>query len=74
MANTLAREYARARHMTRRTMEEYLRDLGRDAADLEAALICLDAGITPAELAEDAESIPELAPVAAALAELVAVP
>ncbi len=73
MANTLAREGARARHMTPRSMEEYLRDLGRDAADLEAARIYLEAGITPEELAADAKVIPELAPAAVAAAELVAV-
>ena len=67
MANTVARERARARHMTPRSMEEYLRSLGEDAALLEAAWICVDAGVTPAELAVD----PELA---AAMAERVAVP
>ena len=67
MASTLAREAARARHMTRKSTEEYLRSLGEDAALLEAAHICVDAGLTPAELAVD----PELA---AAMAELVAVP
>lgn len=72
--NTLAREQARTWHMTHRSMEEYLRDLAEKAANLEAAIICLDAGITPAELAADARVIPELAPVAAAMAELVAVP
>ncbi len=73
MANTLAREHARARRMTRRTTMEYLKDLGRDAADLEAARIYLEAGITPEELAADAKVIPELAPAAVAAAELVAV-
>ena len=48
----------------------------RSQADMEAARICRDAGITPEELAADAKSFPELAPVAAAMteAELVAVP
>ncbi len=70
MANTLAREHARARRMTRRTTMEYLKDLGRDAADLEAAQICLNAGITSAELAADAKRIPEMALIATAAAEL----
>ena len=72
--NTVARESARARHMSPVSMGEYLRGLGEDAANLEAAIICLDAGITPAQLAADALVIPELAPLAAAMAELVAVP
>ena len=72
MANTVARENARARHMAPRSMEEYLRDLARDAADLEAAImeaarICLKAGRVPADFAND----PELA---AAMTELTAVP
>ena len=67
MAGTLAREHTRARHMTRKSTEEYLRDLGEDAALLEAASICLDAGLTPAELAVDPE-------VAAKMTELVAAP
>ena len=67
MASTLAREAARARHMTRKSTEEYLRSLGEDAALLEAAWICVEAGRVPADFAHD----PELA---AAMAELVAVP
>ena len=68
--DTVARERARARHMSPVSMEEYLRDLARDAADLEAAImdaarICLKAGRVPGDFAED----PELA---AAMAELVA--
>lgn len=48
----------------------------RAQADMEAAKICRDAGITPEEMTVDAEFFPELAPVAAAMteAELVAVP
>lgn len=65
--DTVAREHARARHMTPVSMEEYLRGLGEDAAVLEAAWICLEAGRVPADFAHD----PELA---AAMAELVAVP
>jgi hypothetical protein len=83
--DTLAREYARARHMTRRTMEEYLRDLGRDAAamfppgteiteDHKALAVFLDVGITPAELVADARGIPALSPLAGLVPELVAVP
>jgi len=45
----------------------------RSQADMEAARICRDAGITPEEMTVDAKSFPELTPVAEAMAELVAV-
>ena len=77
MANTLAREGARARHMTPGSMEDYARDLGQQAAaldpmDLQAARIALDAGITPEQAREDAEHNLFLAPLAGAMERLTA--
>ena len=76
MANTLAREGARVRHMTPGSMEDYARDLGQQAAaldptDLEFARIALDAGITPEQAREDAKSRPSISPLAEAMEILV---
>ena len=77
MSHSLSTRRRPAAQYTPQSNLQYLQELGQqaaalDSADLQAARIALDAGITPEQAREDAEHNLFLAPLAGAMERLTA--